>query len=221
MEDKKSTTMLWVQTSALAVQQMQQEPIEGQEWFYIPRPSLHAGAKRASSEGSRSSSSSARHAAQRTPIRTLSLLSEQPLQECQPAAVHNSTLTSSEASSASSQLSGSSGQLLVDRNKPSWLPAHPPPLLVKDEFTKKQDPELGRCDEDNVSLASSTHFTVVGAGRSARGGSGCCSHSHRLTALVLTMSLIFLAGITAACGSSTEDDPLPRDISIDTFGCVV
>jgi hypothetical protein len=70
-----------------------------------------------------------------------------------------------------------------------------------------QDPELGgvvpsisrKCEDDNISLASSTHFTMIG-GASARGrrSGGCCSHSHRITALVLTMSVIFLVGITVA-----------------------
>lgn len=67
----------------------------------------------------------------------------------------------------------------------------------------QQDPELGAIqrssgDGDNVSIASSTHFTVVGSGGVGRSRGGCCSHSHRVTALVLTMSLIFLAGIMTA-----------------------
>lgn len=39
---------------------------------------------------------------------------------------------------------------------------------------------------------------IGGASARGRRSGGCCSHSHRITALVLTMSVIFLVGITIA-----------------------
>ncbi|CAD7082990.1 unnamed protein product [Hermetia illucens] len=55
-------------------------------------------------------------------------------------------------------------------------------------------------DVDSVSIASSTHFTMVnGIGRPPRKTkSGICSRSHQITVLILTMSTIFLIGILFA-----------------------
>lgn len=80
---------------------------EGQEWFYIPRPSLHTGTRRSSSEGSRyssGSSSAARRAVtrERGVRNCLSLVHEQPTPACaDPPGVHG---VPSSVSSASSQV---------------------------------------------------------------------------------------------------------------------
>lgn len=53
---------------------------------------------------------------------------------------------------------------------------------------------------DTMSMASSTHFTVVnGMGGPQRvAKDGLCSRGHQITVLILTMSLMFLIGISAA-----------------------
>ncbi|XP_052862505.1 uncharacterized protein LOC128269164 [Anopheles cruzii] len=55
-------------------------------------------------------------------------------------------------------------------------------------------------DPDSVSVASSTHFTMVnGVGGPQRvPKSGICSSGHRITILIMTMSFIFMIGICAA-----------------------
>ncbi|KAJ6640800.1 hypothetical protein Bhyg_05732 [Pseudolycoriella hygida] len=55
-------------------------------------------------------------------------------------------------------------------------------------------------DLDTMSMASSTHFTVVnGMGGPQRvTKDGLCSRGHQITVLILTMSLMFLIGISAA-----------------------
>lgn len=55
-------------------------------------------------------------------------------------------------------------------------------------------------DLDTMSMASSTHFTVVnGMGGPQRvAKDGLCSRGHQITVLILTMSLMFLIGISAA-----------------------
>ncbi|KAG4079647.1 hypothetical protein HA402_010427 [Bradysia odoriphaga] len=55
-------------------------------------------------------------------------------------------------------------------------------------------------DLDTISTASSTHFTVVnGMGGPQRvAKDGLCSRGHQITVLILTMSLMFLIGISAA-----------------------
>ncbi|XP_065331555.1 uncharacterized protein LOC135933997 [Cloeon dipterum] len=190
---KASNTMLWVQTSPLQVQCEVHE--KGTEWYYIPRPSLSS---RASSRRD-SEDNSDKHSWSNTSRHSSLGYSTHP-------GVHgNGGASSSSTSSASSQLSGNSGHPLV--TAPTWLPPHPPALIVKDEI-HKQDVESGgeigtiskRCDGDSISLASSTHFTMIG-GVSVKGRrrSRCCSQSHRITVLVLTMSFIFLLGITIAC----------------------
>lgn len=51
-----------------------------------------------------------------------------------------------------------------------------------------------------MSLASSTHFTMVnGIGGPQRvAKDGLCSRGHQITVLIITMSLMFLIGISAA-----------------------
>lgn len=54
-------------------------------------------------------------------------------------------------------------------------------------------------DPDSVSMASSTHFTMVnGVGGPQRPKSGICSRGHQITILIMTMSMIFMVGICAA-----------------------
>ncbi|XP_059473540.1 uncharacterized protein LOC132195513 [Neocloeon triangulifer] len=196
-DPKSSTTMLWVQASALQQQFHQCEVHEkGTEWYYIPRPSLSLPSRTSSRRVSEDSSG--KHSWNNSRHSSLAFSTH-------PGVHGNGGASSSSASSASSQLSDNSGQPLV--NAATWLPPHPPALIITKDVISKHDPELGgeiasvskKCDADSISLASSTHFTMIG-GASARGRrrSGCCSHSHRITALVLTMSVIFLVGITVA-----------------------
>ncbi|XP_065076889.1 uncharacterized protein LOC135700325 isoform X2 [Ochlerotatus camptorhynchus] len=55
-------------------------------------------------------------------------------------------------------------------------------------------------DPDSVSMASSTHFTMVnGVGGPQRlPKSGICSRGHQITILIMTMSIVFMVGICAA-----------------------
>ncbi|XP_055532340.1 uncharacterized protein LOC129722695 isoform X2 [Wyeomyia smithii] len=55
-------------------------------------------------------------------------------------------------------------------------------------------------DPDSVSVASSTHFTMInGVGGSQRlPKGGICSRGHQITVLIVTMSIVFMVGICAA-----------------------
>lgn len=55
-------------------------------------------------------------------------------------------------------------------------------------------------DFDSISLASSTHFTVVnGIGRPPKvPKSGLCDRGHQITVLIVTMSIFFMIGISLA-----------------------
>lgn len=55
-------------------------------------------------------------------------------------------------------------------------------------------------DLDTMSMASSTHFTVVNGigGPQHTNKEGICSRGHQITVLILTMSLMFLIGIMSA-----------------------
>lgn len=55
-------------------------------------------------------------------------------------------------------------------------------------------------DADAMSLASSTHFTMVNGvgGPQRKHKSGLCDRGHQITVLILTMSAIFLIGICGA-----------------------
>ncbi|XP_021200836.3 uncharacterized protein LOC110384073 [Helicoverpa armigera] len=56
--------------------------------------------------------------------------------------------------------------------------------------------------QDTQSIASSTHFTVVNGYTKQRTGkepkSCCCNHSHQITVLVISMTILFSACILAA-----------------------
>lgn len=56
--------------------------------------------------------------------------------------------------------------------------------------------------QDTQSIASSTHFTVVNGYTKHRTGketkSCCCDHSHQITVLVISMTILFSACILAA-----------------------
>lgn len=61
--------------------------------------------------------------------------------------------------------------------------------------------QLGKTkDFDSVSMASSTHFTVVnGIGRQPKvPKSGLCDRGRQITVLIVTMSVVFMIGIIAA-----------------------
>uniref|UniRef100_A0A336MZL0 CSON009140 protein n=1 Tax=Culicoides sonorensis TaxID=179676 RepID=A0A336MZL0_CULSO len=64
-------------------------------------------------------------------------------------------------------------------------------------------PKMGRHhgkDFDSMSIASSTHFTVVnGIGRPPKvPKSGLCDRGHQITVLIVTMSIFFMIGISLA-----------------------
>lgn len=71
---------------------------------------------------------------------------------------------------------------------------------VKLASVKNQRREM----KDSESVASSTHFTVVNGftrhGRSVKSEKQmwCCKRTHQITVLVVTMTVIFTAGILAA-----------------------
>ncbi|XP_046392474.1 uncharacterized protein LOC124160622 [Ischnura elegans] len=99
--------------------------------------------------------------------------------------------------------------------RPTWIPTALPPLEVDGGLKKGSaaaatttgtgplcagDLDADAKAEDAVSIASSTHFTVVGG---YSGGRGVRSRSRglkagKITALVLSMSLLILIGILAA-----------------------
>lgn len=55
-------------------------------------------------------------------------------------------------------------------------------------------------DLDTISIASSTHFTVVNGmgGPQRKIKNGLCSRGHQITVLILSMSFVFLIGIVGA-----------------------
>lgn len=55
-------------------------------------------------------------------------------------------------------------------------------------------------DVDTVSMASSTHFTMVNGvgGPQRKTKSGICDRGHQITVLILTMSMVFFVGICGA-----------------------
>lgn len=53
-------------------------------------------------------------------------------------------------------------------------------------------------DQDNVSIASSMHFTVVNVNQRPKAKQRSCCSKHQLTILVITMSVLFLVGIICA-----------------------
>lgn len=59
-------------------------------------------------------------------------------------------------------------------------------------------------NEDTESVASSTHFTVVNGftrhGKNIKSDSQmwCCKSSHQITVLIVTMTVLFTAGLLAA-----------------------
>lgn len=55
-------------------------------------------------------------------------------------------------------------------------------------------------DLDTISIASSTHFTVVNGmgGPQRKIKNGLCSRGHQITVLILSMSFVFLVGIVGA-----------------------
>jgi len=100
--------------------------------------------------------------------------------------------------------SGSSGALLLTAANLAALRLE---TLTPSQLT-------GPDKADALSVASSTHFTVVnGVTRQAKsGGRGCCQ-SHQLTALVLTMSCLIFFGILAAVLYMESKSPSFRCIS--------
>jgi len=74
--------------------------------------------------------------------------------------------------------------------------------LAQDQITLDMPPMMGgkAKDLDAVSMASSTHFTVVnGIGRQPKvPKSGLCDRGHQITVLIVTMSVFFMIGISAA-----------------------
>ncbi|EAT47166.1 AAEL001680-PA [Aedes aegypti] len=71
-------------------------------------------------------------------------------------------------------------------------------------------------DPDSVSMASSTHFTMVngvgGPQRLPKGG--ICSRGHQITILIVTMSIVFMVGICAAV-FFLESDASQRNAQIE------
>ncbi|XP_069669032.1 uncharacterized protein [Periplaneta americana] len=96
---------------------------------------------------------------------------------------HHQGRGSTSSSSNTSTQSGSSGSLLLTAANLAAL---------RHESTIKPS--------DTASVASSTHFTVVNGitRRKAQPAASCCCHSHQLTALVITMSIIFFIAIVVA-----------------------
>lgn len=81
--------------------------------------------------------------------------------------------------------------------------------ITSDSSQQQQDQQLpiglGRLpmktkEPDSVSMASSTHFTMIngvgGPQRLPKGG--LCSRGHQITVLIVTMSIVFMVGICAA-----------------------
>ncbi|XP_034232991.1 dachshund homolog 1 [Thrips palmi] len=102
---------------------------------------------------------------------------------------HGSSSASTTSSSNNSTQSGSSGALLLTAANLAAL---------RLESMHPND-KLGK-PLDTMSVASSTHFTVVNGitRRTEKPLPKCCCRSHRLTALVLSMSCIISLGIFGA-----------------------
>ncbi|KAK3909922.1 hypothetical protein KUF71_019931 [Frankliniella fusca] len=102
---------------------------------------------------------------------------------------HGSSSSSTASSSNNSTQSGSSGALLLTAANLAALRLES--LHPNDKLGKPLD---------TLSVASSTHFTVVNGitRRTEKPLPKCCCRSHRLTALVLSMSCIISLGIFGA-----------------------
>ncbi|KAE8737920.1 hypothetical protein FOCC_FOCC016614 [Frankliniella occidentalis] len=102
---------------------------------------------------------------------------------------HCSSSSSMASSSNNSTQSGSSGALLLTAANLAALRLES--LHPNDKLGKPLD---------TLSVASSTHFTVVNGitRRTEKPLPKCCCRSHRLTALVLSMSCIISLGIFGA-----------------------
>ncbi|XP_063977930.1 uncharacterized protein LOC135162911 [Diachasmimorpha longicaudata] len=93
--------------------------------------------------------------------------------------------TSSQGSTASTHSAASGTLLLTAANLATLTAMHPPPITSPKTL-------------DSVSVASSTHFTVVnGLGRPTAVCKKSWCARHQLTVLVCTMSFLFMVGLFA------------------------
>ncbi|KAG8225906.1 hypothetical protein J437_LFUL006138 [Ladona fulva] len=122
-------------------------------------------------------------------------------------AASNASTSSSTSSNNTPVGSLNSPLVRVQSSRPAWIPTALPPLAL-DGGLKKSDLEIAtvgadhipKKEEDSQSIASSTHFTVVGGyggGGRVHGGEWRLK-AGKITALVLSMSLLILVGILAA-----------------------
>ncbi|XP_030755165.1 uncharacterized protein LOC115881702 [Sitophilus oryzae] len=148
-------------------------PADLDKSWHIPRPTLAR-----SSQGSTSSTSSTQSG------RSGSLL----LTAANLAQIHQNQQEKHESESSAMCTRDQNIQYYLERtNQDNAFLASIPKTS-----TKKTD------DQDNVSIASSMHFTVVNMITRPRVPKRSCCRKHQLTILVTTMSTLFTLGILAA-----------------------
>ncbi|XP_047986274.1 uncharacterized protein LOC125226356 [Leguminivora glycinivorella] len=156
------------------------------EW-HIPRPSLSGSSDSRSRGGSASSQgSSSNHSTHSVSSGSL-LLSAAHL-----ARIHGRTTESHPPRLGNSRISNYETAVVT-------IPEETKDPDLQSNYWKdvKRAPEA-----DTASIASSTHFTVVNGFTKHRTTkepkSCCCSHSHQITVLVISMTILFSACILAA-----------------------
>ncbi|CAH1187557.1 unnamed protein product [Phyllotreta striolata] len=146
-------------------------PADLEKSWHIPRPTLARSSN--SSQGSASSNNSTQS------VRSGSLL----LTAANLAQIHH--LQQEQESRNAIQSAPAS---IRDQNIRYFLENQPSGNVADKKFA----------DPDSVSIASSTHFTVVNVNTRQKSPKRSFCRKHQLTILVLTMSAVFTIGIMAA-----------------------
>lgn len=100
-----------------------------------------------------------------------------------------------------SQLHHTHHDTIVRTHNPNIINIHPSNLLSPYNTKPCQTLATKTKDLDQLSMASSTHFTVVnGFGRSNinRKSNSLCRRGQQVSVLITTMSVLFMAGLIAA-----------------------
>ncbi|KAJ8918495.1 hypothetical protein NQ315_008193 [Exocentrus adspersus] len=143
-------------------------PADLEKSWHIPRPTLARSSK--SSQGSTSSNNSTQSAKSGSLLLTAANLAQ----------IHHQGSTENATSIRNQNI-----QYYLEQTSSNDL------LALPTNDTKKPEP-------DNVSIASSMHFTVVNVNTRQKPPQRSFCRKHQLTILVLSMSALFTIGIMAA-----------------------
>ncbi|CAO1403602.1 unnamed protein product [Diamesa hyperborea] len=172
--------------------------------YYIPRPSLNSNSTTSKTcvdetntpkRGSRSSQGSSdseqsTHSASSLLLTVTNLEHFAKIQENQVRSTPHH-----------SQLHHNHHDIIARTHNPNIINIHPSNLLSPYNTKPSQTLATKTKDLDQLSMASSTHFTVVnGFGRSTinRKSNSICRRGQQVSILITTMSILFMAGLVAA-----------------------